>query len=373
MKIVNRKFGYRKIVNRKFGYRKIVNRKFVNRKSLYILASLVVFLLTACDKVSPIGVLVSGTAVEDRVKMSHLFYQLHKGDYKAHDASELDEYTFLVGADSHLATDSGRMAEMLQNGLDHNDLLYAHLGDIADTKPEYYILLEEVIDSYKEKYAKKHFMEIDLDEVDASGHHSIFVDTLAGNSYFLDEITYPFYPVVGNHDITHNGWALWSNIFHSSFYDVYVLVDKGKQYEDLVFDHFIFIDTASGTLGQEQVRLINEGVLSSRQNEMYTVRNTFVFSHTNIFRPSSLQFSSTFTREESFFLLDKFRDWDAKIVFCGHVHKWDRQMVGGVEYLTLDSMSERNSPDPGDYLVRVHVKKDGTVTWERVRMNYVAR
>ena len=41
-------------------------------------------------------------------------------------------------------------------------------------------------------------------------------------------------------------------------------------------------------------------------------------------------------------------------------------------YLTLDSMSERNSPKPGDYLVRVNVAKDGAITWERVRMNYVA-
>ncbi len=25
-----------------------------------------------------------------------------------------------------------------------------------------------------------------------------------------DEIVFPFFPVVGNHDITRNGWALWS-------------------------------------------------------------------------------------------------------------------------------------------------------------------
>ena len=35
-------------------------------------------------------------------------------------------------------------------------------------------------------------------------------------------------------------------------------------------------------------------------------------------------------------------------------------------------MSERNSPTPGDYLVRVNCKKDGTVTYDRVRMNYTA-
>jgi hypothetical protein len=186
--------------------------------------------------------------------------------------------------------------------------------------------------------------------------------------YNVDEIPYPFYPVVGNHDITHNGWALWSNIFHSSFYDVYVLVED----DPLSFDHFIFLDSASGTLGREQVKLIEEGVLSGHDYEKngYLVRHTFVFSHTNIFRPRAVEFASTFPREEMFFLLNQFEKWDTRMVFLGHVHKWDYQQEGITEYLTLDSMCEANNPEPGDYLVRVHVKKDGTVTWEHVRMNY---
>ena len=73
------------------------------------------------------------------------------------------------------------------------------------------------------------------------------------------------------------------------------------------------------------------------------------------------------------FLLNQFKEWDANIVFCGHVHKWDYQEVGGVHYLTLDSMCEENNPNPGDYLVRVHVKADGSISWERVRMNYTKK
>ena len=111
-----------------------------------ILAVIALMVLAACEKVSPIGILVSGTGVEDRVKMSHLYYQEHKNDYKYHDAVGKEEYTFLVGADSHLTTDDGRMREMLQNGLDNGDILYAHLGDIADTKAEYYITFEILID-----------------------------------------------------------------------------------------------------------------------------------------------------------------------------------------------------------------------------------
>lgn len=321
----------------------------------YILLGAVLLVLSACDKVSPIGVLVSGTGVEDRVKMSNAYYQGHKGEGSMLSGYEGDEYTFLVGADSHLTTDDGRMREMLQIALDNNDLLMAHLGDIADTKAEYYIILEDLIDEYREKYAKKYYAE----------------QYLYDEKFSLDQVRYPFYPVVGNHDITHNGWALWSNIFHSSFYDVYVLVNLDPPQ----LDHFIFLDSASGTLGREQVRLLEEGVLNDYYHETgeKIIRHTFVFSHTNIFRPRSVEFASTFPREEMFFLLNKFSEWETDMVFLGHVHKWDYQKVGDTEYLTLDSMCEANNPQPGDYLVRVHVKKDGTISWEKVRMNYTKK
>jgi hypothetical protein len=173
--------------------------------------------------------------------------------------------------------------------------------------------------------------------------------------------------VVGNHDLTHNGWALWSNIFGSSFYEFEVAVgvdDNGK----LICDHFIFLDTASGTLGKLQVDLIEQGVLDGKN--YYNYRHTFVFSHTNIFLPQNMQFASTFPREEAYFLLKQFDKWNASIVFCGHVHKWDEQVFNAVYFLTLDSMSERNSPEPGEYLVRVNVKKNGEIGVEKVMMNY---
>ena len=185
-----------------------------------------------------------------------------------------------------------------------------------------------------------------------------------GNIVDYDEEKFPFFPVVGNHDITHNGWALWSNIFHSSFYEFNVYLNS----EQSVCDHYIFLDSASGTLGKHQIELIEQGILDVGEN--VKVRHTFVFTHTNIFRPSSVQFASTFPREEQYFLLNQFKEWNATIVFCGHVHKWDDREVGGVRYLTLESMSERNSPEPGEYLVRVNVKKNGEIGVEKVMMNY---
>lgn len=309
--------------------------------------------LTSCEKVSPIGVLVSGTGVEDRVKMSELYYRDYLSELDV--AATDDDYSFLVGADSHVTDDTGRMDEMFDIAIEHGDGFVAHLGDIADTKPEYYINLSQSLERAKRKYMEKEYT------------YDVSTDTYTdedGNIVDYDEEKFPFFPVVGNHDITHNGWALWSNIFHSSFYEFNVYLNS----EQSVCDHYIFLDSASGTLGKHQIELIEQGILDVGEN--VKVRHTFVFTHTNIFRPSSVQFASTFPREEQYFLLNQFKEWNATIVFCGHVHKWDDREVGGVRYLTLESMSERNSPEPGEYLVRVNVKKNGEIGVEKVMMNY---
>lgn len=309
--------------------------------------------LTSCEKVSPIGVLVSGTGVEDRVKMSELYYRDYLSELDV--AAADDDYSFLVGADSHVTDDTGRMDEMFDIAIEHGDGFVAHLGDIADTKPEYYINLSQSLERAKRKYMEKEYT------------YDVSTDTYTdedGNIVDYDDEKFPFFPVVGNHDITHNGWALWSNIFHSSFYEFNVYLNS----EQSVCDHYIFLDSASGTLGKRQIELIEQGILDVGEN--VKVRHTFVFTHTNLFRPSSVQFASTFPREEQYFLLNQFKEWNATIVFCGHVHKWDDREVGGVRYLTLESMSERNSPEPGEYLVRVNVKKNGEIGVEKVMMNY---
>ena len=309
--------------------------------------------LTSCEKVSPIGVLVSGTGVEDRVKMSELYYRDYLSELDV--AATDDDYSFLVGADSHVTDDTGRMDEMFDIAIEHGDDFVAHLGDIADTKPEYYINLSKSLERAKRKYMEKEYT------------YDVSTDTYTdedGNIVDYDDEKFPFFPVVGNHDITHNGWALWSNIFHSSFYEFNVYLNS----EQSVCDHYIFLDSASGTLGKHQIELIEQGILDVGEN--VKVRHTFIFTHTNIFRPSSVQFASTFPREEQYFLLNQFKEWNATIVFCGHVHKWDDREVGGVRYLTLESMSERNSPEPGEYLVRVNVKKNGEIGVEKVMMNY---
>ncbi len=340
-----------------------------------LIAAMASLLFISCDKISPTGILIAETAVEDRIKMSYEYFSRYMDEEREIFAPDQDEYTFLVGADSHLTNDDGRLREMMQNSLDHDDLLMAHLGDIADTKAEYYVRLEDLLTEYKRKWARKHYKTVFVGDKDdpsqvISDDLYFYIDTVTNTPYALEDLKYPFYPVVGNHDITHSGWALWANLFHTSFYSIYVIVSEFQ--DTRVVDNFIFLDTANATLGREQVNLIEQNVLTpDEQAEIgLQVRNTFVFSHTSIFHVSTTELTSSFAREETYFLLDQIKKWNVDIAFFGHVHEWDERRNGNTQFLTLQTMCEKNNPGPGDYLVRVHVKKDGTLSWERVHMNY---
>ena len=322
-------------------------------------------LVTSCDKVSPTGLLVTNSSTDERVEMSIDYFKNHERELgDMFDLSQVEEYTFLVGSDSHMTTDTTRMAEMFRIAMANKDILCAHLGDIADTKTEYYIALEDLIQKYSEKYFDylKQFCQYDAEK-----EEFYYIDEQTGKREILDPktVNFPFYVTVGNHDLTRNGWAMFSNIFHATFFQVYVYVN------DKEFDRLIFLDSANGTLGTSQLSEIeNELFLDGKEESAnMKTRNIFVFTHTNIFRPRENQVSSTYPREEMYFMLNKFQEWNAKIVFLGHVHWWEEREFGGIKYLTLDAMSERNNPDPGDYLVRVHVKKNGDVSYERVHMS----
>ena len=133
------------------------------------------------------------------------------------------------------------------------------------------------------------------------------------------------------------------------------------------YDRFIFLDSANGTLGQFQIEQLDNGILQRDKKE---IRNTFVFTHTNIFRPSLNEFASTYCREELYYILDKLADWNTTIMFYGHVHAWDDRMFGGVRHITMPSMNFVDHPNGGDdLLVRITVMKDGSYKMEHIGLH----
>lgn len=315
---------------------------------------------TSCEKVSPTGVLIGNTSVDDRVKQSLIYYSFSGDDFDWILVDSIEEYSFIVGSDSHIHFDPGRLSEMIEIGMEHGDLFYCHLGDLADTKPEYYYntlsALYDLTRSWRDQYVK-----LLVDEYH-SGDEGMFYDKrIVPNTRNYcrswENWALPFHPVVGNHDITHNGWTLYCNLFQTSFYEFTVKVGDS-------YDRFIFLDSANGTLGKFQIDAIDNKVLIDDEKP---IRNTFTFTHTNIFRPSLNEFASTYCREELYYILNKLSEWNTTIAFWGHVHAWDDRMFDGVRHITMPSMNFDDHPNGGDdLLVRITVKKDGSCEMERV-------
>ena len=256
---------------------------------------------------------------------------------------------------------------MLDIGIDNDDLFFCHLGDLADTKAEYYDNTAIAIQNASDKWAKKYLVPYIMDNGQVYTDTTLYRDPRTGNIYQRNFFNIfpsvlPFYPVVGNHDITHNGWALFSRLFKTSFYEFTVKAGKCDKY-----DRFIFLDSANGTLGSYQIDEIENGFFQRDKKE---IRNTFVFTHTNIFRPVLTEFASTYCREELYYILDKLSDWGTTIAFWGHVHAWDERDFNNVHHITMPSMNFVDHPNGGDdLLVRITVKKDGTFKMDRVGLH----
>ena len=333
-----------------------------------LLTSSVMF--TSCEKVSPQGVLIGNTSVDDRVKQSAVNFSFMEMSWDKYLADTIQEYSFLVGSDSHITFDPGRLEEMLEIGMEHDDLFYCHLGDIADTKAEYYYNTELAIQHAADKWMDKYLVPVLNEDGEAFLDTLFFYDPRTDNTYRKDfsngifPSSLPFYPVVGNHDITHNGWALYSRLFKTSFYEFTVRVVCDN---DTAYDRFIFLDSANGTLGNYQIDEIENGFF---QRDKKDIRNTFTFTHTNIFRPSLNEFASTYCREELYYILDKLAEWNTTIAFWGHVHAWDDRRFGCVRHITMPSMNFVDHPNGGDdLLVRITVKKDGSCKMERLGLH----
>ncbi len=319
--------------------------------ALTLVAASVFF--SSCEKVSPQGVLMGNTSVDDRVRQSLIYYSYYGDNLDWNLTDSIEEYSFLVGSDSHITFDPGRLSEMAQIAMDNNDLFICHLGDLADTKPEYYYNTKAALYDATRTWKHKYIQPL-IDEhhtVDDGMYYDQRIEKFTKNYLrSWDDWHFPFYPVVGNHDITHNGWSLFCDQFNTSFYEFTVKV--GEKY-----DRFIFLDSANGTLGDFQIDAIENKAL---QNDDKPIRNTFTFTHTNIFRPSMNEFASTYCREELYYLLNKLSEWGTTIAFWGHVHAWDDRMFNEVRHITMPSMNFVDHPNGGDnLLVRITVKSDG--------------
>jgi len=138
----------------------------------------------------------------------------------------------------------------------------------------------------------------------------------------------PSFVIVGNHDLYYDGWNEFYSKFGSS---TYLFVIETPTARDL----FICLDSASGTLGNEQIDWLKK-VLQSKRS-MY--RHCLVFTHNNFFLERHIE-SSAMSVDELNVLIEIFTVHKVDLVIAGHDHNKAVESLGNTKYIVMDALKD---------------------------------
>jgi 3',5'-cyclic AMP phosphodiesterase CpdA len=156
--------------------------------------------------------------------------------------------------------------------------------------------------------------------------------------------TIPVYPVIGNHDIFASGWDRYKYVFGRS---VYTFTITG-----LKTNRFIFLDSASGTLGSHQ-RSWLESILAQP-----TTGKKIIFTHLSPTDDDIQSFTEYSYPQERYYLFDLFEKNSVDYYLCGHLHLNDDKTIRGVRYMVIKNLSEGIAPGT---LLKININ-NGVIT-----------
>lgn len=140
-----------------------------------------------------------------------------------------------------------------------------------------------------------------------------------------NKLQIPVYPVIGNHDIYHNGTKMFGKYFGQYIYAF--KIDKGNT-------AFLFLDTANGILGEKQKSWYQ------KQLEKYQSENIFVFTHYNINERKVQDIISLPYPEERYFLIDLHEKHHVDYFISGHLHSNNQSKIRGTTYITVKNAAQ---------------------------------
>jgi 3',5'-cyclic AMP phosphodiesterase CpdA len=161
----------------------------------------------------------------------------------------------------------------------------------------------------------------------------------------LDGTGIPYYVTVGNHDISNkDGWALFKRYFGPATYSVVI----GKAVK------FIFFDTASGMVGEEQFKWLQAELDDNRYMKI-------VGTHYPLVDTSGLNWQLP-SKEERYKLISLLNAGKAAAYACGHFHGYAHTQISGFQHFITGSMYPYVT-DAGDHGLAVFTYDNGTLTW----------
>jgi predicted phosphodiesterase len=150
----------------------------------------------------------------------------------------------------------------------------------------------------------------------------------------------PIFFIAGNHDDFFGGWEEFNSKFGSSTYLFTVATPNAT-------DLFICLDSSGGTLGEKQLKWLENNLQSVRPK----YRKCIVFSHVNLFRPRHTTSTNLFV-EETIVLIELFTKYHVDMVITGHDHVRDDSLFGVTRYIQLDAL-EDDAQNAGYFKIEV--------------------
>lgn len=280
----------------------------------YIITSIIfTTIFVACDKYDFQGFFVSPSKerVNERFNQSITYNEQHQNDTLITTSQE--NYLFYTAADVHVKTTAEHLAKYIDIAREDNKALFSTiLGDITDQK-QGLVIAHDTIENHK------------------------------GNSIVR--------VLAGNHDIYFDQWSEYYKLFGSS---TYYFIVKTPTASDL----FIAIDSSCGSLGNKQMKWLENILIEKRKQH----RHCIIMTHTHFFDRDMSQFpTGNFSIEETATLTNLFTKHNVNLVISGHDHHNETYNFNGVQYLVLDDIQDLD-PEPTYFTINV---TNDTITFER--------
>lgn len=253
------------------------------KKTGLVLLVLGAFFCKSCTEVDPTGFFFSSDPVNERVRQSLEWNDMHPARKVVVSGTE---YSLLVAADSHL-DGTVNLDTLIARAQLPNNAGFVMVGDLTTGRKESY---------------------------------NAFIQEL----YLKNKV--PAFLMVGNHDLFFDGWDTFYNYFGSSTYAFRV---KSNDTTDL----YICLDSGSGTIGSKQL----EWLKNLLEKERTTVRYCILFSHVNFFREHRTTSTNPLV-DEIHVLMDLCYSHSIDMVIMGHDHRRSVESFGKTRFITLDAL-----------------------------------
>lgn len=295
----------------------------MKRLSFSITLFALLVLTTACENDSLAPFASHYPSVEERFNLSQE-YNWRNGDRVDTLYAKADDYKIYVCSDTHIAVPYYAILQAQWNG--PNPMMLSKLATFislyrADTLCPAALCLGDLVES---------------DITYESFRYPL--DSLPLNPAKWDTM----FCTIGNHDVfyrQYEAYRYW--ISPTSVYSFVIKTPSGKH------DLYICLDTATGSLGRNQMNWLRNTLSEANVVDNYWNSNKFrhiiVYTHVNIFRRDNTSADiSTTALEETYELMSLFQQYGVKQFWAGHDHSREEFTQGGVKYIIVDSMEESN-------------------------------